>query len=74
MNYEKEKQIIKIPANPKRDNSAEEEKKAVLRVAAYCRVSTEQESQAGSYARQIEHYREKIEEREDWILYNGIVI
>lgn len=68
LNYEKEKQIIKIPANPKRDNSAEEEKKAVLRVAAYCRVSTEQESQAGSYARQIEHYREKIEEREDWIL------
>lgn len=68
LNYEKEKQVIKIPANQKRENSTEEEKKTVLRVAAYCRVSTEQESQAGSYARQVEHYREKIEKREDWAL------
>lgn len=60
LNYEKEKQVIKIPANQKRGNSTGEEKKTVLRVAAYCRVSTEQESQAGSYARQVEHYREKI--------------
>ena len=68
MNYEKEKQVIKIPANQKQGNSTGEKKKTVLRVAAYCRVSTEQESQAGSYVRQVEHYREKIKKREDWAL------
>lgn len=68
LSCEKEKQVIKIPANKKREYSTEEEKKTALRVAAYCRVSTEQESQAGSYARQVEHYREKIEKREDWVL------
>ena len=37
-----------------------------LRVAAYCRVSTEMESQEGSYETQISHYRQMIEEREEW--------
>ena len=39
-----------------------------LRVAAYCRVSTENEEQATSYQTQIEHYTEVIEKNPDWIL------
>lgn len=67
MNHKKEKRVIKIPAKQKRERSIEENR-PILRVAAYCRVSTEQESQAGSYARQIAHYEEKIGKREGWVL------
>ena len=31
-----------------------------LRVAAYCRVSTDLEEQEGSFETQVRHYREKI--------------
>lgn len=37
-----------------------------LRVAAYCRVSTEQEEQLGSFANQVEYYTRLIEGEEDW--------
>lgn len=36
-----------------------------LRVAAYCRVSTELDEQEGSYDTQMSHYREKIENAPD---------
>lgn len=68
MNTGKEKQVLKIPASSRQIIGDEEETKPCLRVSAYCRVSTEQESQAGSYARQIAHYEEKIKKRDDWIL------
>ena len=42
------------------------EKKA-LRVAAYCRVSTDQESQTESYEIQVEHYRKFIMQHDDWV-------
>ena len=45
-----------------------EEKKRKLRVAAYCRVSTEQEEQLGSFANQVEYYTRLIESEEDWEL------
>lgn len=62
MNTPEEKQVLKIPAVSIRVNRIAEEKKQRLRVAVYCRVSTEQETQASSYARQMTYYKEKIEE------------
>lgn len=44
----------------------DKESKKTLRVAAYCRVSTEYEEQAGSYATQVEHYTAEIEKNPDW--------
>ena len=37
-----------------------------LRVAAYCRVSTDNEEQASSYEAQISYYTEKIGNNPDW--------
>ena len=39
-----------------------------LRVAAYCRVSTDMEEQASSYASQIRSYTELISQHESWEL------
>lgn len=39
-----------------------------LRVAAYCRVSTELEEQQNSYQVQIEYYTEKINQNKEWTL------
>lgn len=47
-------------------NPADSSKK--LRVAAYCRVSTDSEEQISSYESQVKYYKEKIEERDDWKL------
>ena len=62
-----EKQVLKIPATAN-EPTEKENIKNLLKVAAYCRVSTEQENQMGSYERQISYYKEKIEKREGWIL------
>ena len=39
-----------------------------IRVAAYCRVSTDTEEQLESYKSQVQYYTELIESRKDWIL------
>lgn len=52
-----------IPA--KKDFAPEAKQK--LRVAAYCRVSTDTETQAGSYELQIQYYTEYIKSNPDWI-------
>lgn len=39
-----------------------------LKVAAYCRVSTYEDTQAGSYELQLQHYREKIDANPEWEL------
>lgn len=52
-----------IPA--KRDIEPEGEKRK-LRVCAYCRVSTEEDNQAGSYELQVQNYTEMISSNEDW--------
>lgn len=44
------------------------EKTKVRRVAAYCRVSTDEEAQATSFELQVKHYTEYIGSHEDWIL------
>ena len=67
MKMKEERQVLKIPAvSP--IGKITEEKKQTLCVAAYCRVSTELDQQAGSYARQMSYYREKIDKKEGWIL------
>ena len=43
-----------------------DEEKPKLRVAAYCRVSTDSEEQATSYETQIEHYTAYIQGHPDW--------
>lgn len=40
----------------------------IQRVAAYCRVSTYEEAQAGSFELQMQHYREIIEKNSRWKL------
>lgn len=40
----------------------------VQRIAAYCRVSTYEESQAGSFELQVQHYREMIARNPKWEL------
>ena len=58
-----EMRVVVIPAK-----SCEENKQAAkcLRVAAYCRVSTDQEEQESSYEAQISYYTEKIGKNNDW--------
>ena len=46
----------------------EGEEPPVKRVAAYCRVSTDQEAQSSSYDLQVKHYTEFISAKEGWIL------
>ena len=48
--------VTVIPARARVGNNQETESKTKLRVAAYCRVSTDSEEQASSYEVQIEHY------------------
>lgn len=67
MDRKEEKNVLKIPAYLKPTERIEEEKKQRLRVAAYCRVSTEQESQSSSYANQISYYQNKINKKDDWV-------
>ena len=41
-----------------------------LRVAAYCRVSTYEDAQAGSFELQIQHFKEQITKNQDWQFVN----
>ena len=44
------------------------EEKPKLRVAAYCRVSTDSDEQASSYEVQVEHYTQFIQKNPEWEL------
>lgn len=57
--------VVIIPP-PKKEYSAEDAPK--LRVAAYCRVSTQEEQQVGSFEMQVHHYRQKIQSNPAWEL------
>ena len=59
-----EKKIIVIPA--KNESPQEQAKKRNLRVAAYCRVSTQQEEQLNSSETQVRHYTEAINAEPNW--------
>ncbi len=60
------KKISVIPPNPLYDKNIKPSE-IRLRVAAYCRVSTEQEEQEGSYQAQVDYYTKKINEDPKWI-------
>ena len=58
--------VIVIPA--KVETPQEQEKKRHLRVAAYCRVSTDSEEQLSSYENQLAYYTEKIMKEPGWTM------
>ncbi len=58
-----QREVQIIPA--KRDLEPESEKKK-LRVCAYCRVSTDEDTQASSYELQVQNYTKMIQENEEW--------
>ena len=57
--------IVEIPAS-KRESAGRKNAVRKLRVAAYCRVSTEEEEQQGSFEIQKLYYTEKIESTPEW--------
>lgn len=60
------KNITVIPARRKVGNAVNKEEKPKLRVAAYCRVSTDSDEQATSYETQMEHYTSYIQRNPEW--------
>lgn len=58
--------VITIPANP--DLALSREVKRQLRVAAYCRVSTDDEEQLTSYEAQQNYYTDKIMTNKNWTM------
>ena len=56
------RKVVIIPAKSKEALQTFEK----LRVAAYCRVSTDQEEQETSYEAQISYYTEKISKNPKW--------
>ncbi|OIJ17345.1 recombinase family protein [Anaerobacillus alkalilacustris] len=60
--------VTVIPARARNRNNDKEEAKPKLRVAAYCRVSTDSEEQASSYEVQVQHYTSYIEGNPEWEL------
>ena len=60
--------VMVIPAKRQVGNNIKKAEKPKLRVAAYCRVSTDSDEQATSYEAQIEHYTEYISKNPEWVL------
>ena len=58
------KLVTKIEANPLLSKHTNPNK--LLRVAAYCRVSTDSEDQLESYKAQVSHYTDKISKNPQW--------
>ena len=59
--------VMVIPARRQVGNTArQQEDKPKLRVAAYCRVSTDSDEQATSSEAQVEHYTEFIQKNPEW--------
>ena len=57
--------VVIIPPQKRRELAEEPPK---LRVAAYCRVSTQEEKQVGSFDMQIHHFAKRIEANPQWEL------
>lgn len=62
------KNITFIPARKRVGNTIAKEERPKLRVAAYCRVSTDSDEQASSYEVQVEHYTKFIQNNPEWEL------
>lgn len=59
---------MKMTVIPARPQAAEQKEEKQIRVAAYCRVSTDYEEQESSYEIQCSHYRKLIEDTKGWTL------
>ena len=59
------RKVTIIPANSKRTEPGKPSNQK-LRVAAYCRVSTDSEEQINSYKNQLAYYTEKINSKTEW--------
>ena len=62
--------VVEIPANPALRDFRKRKQK--LRVAAYCRVSTEEEEQQNSFEVQVSYYTDKITHHDGWEI-DGII-
>ena len=60
-----QRRVTIIPAKPQ---AVQEELKRQLKVAAYCRVSTEEEEQQSSYEAQCSYYTDKIMTNPEWTM------
>ncbi|XJZ27715.1 recombinase family protein [Bacillota bacterium Lsc_1132] len=60
--------VTVIPARTRIGNNIKTETRPKLRVAAYCRVSTDSDEQATSYEVQVEHYTNYIKNNPEWEL------
>ena len=60
--------VTVIPARRRRMQTNEEQIIPKIKVAAYCRVSTDSDEQATSYEMQVEHYTEYITKNPEWEL------
>ena len=60
------RRVTVIPADPQM--ARQDIRKKHLRVAPYCRVSTDKEEQLSSYEAQIEYYTDKINSNPDWTM------
>ena len=60
--------VTVIPARRRRMQTDEAQKIPKIKVAAYCRVSTDSDEQSTSYEMQVEHYTEYITKNPEWEL------
>lgn len=60
--------VMVIPARRQVGNTVKQSAQKKLRVAAYCRVSTDSEEQETSYEAQVTHYTEYIQKNLEWEL------
>ena len=60
--------VMVIPAKRQVGNTVKQYEQKKLRVAAYCRVSTDSDEQETSYEAQVTHYTEYIQKNPDWEL------
>ena len=58
--------VMVIPARRQVGNNVKKADQPKLRVAAYCRVSTDSDEQETSYEAQVQHYTDYIRSRPDW--------
>ena len=58
--------VMVIPARRQVGNAVNQSEQKKLRVAAYCRVSTDSEEQETSYESQVTHYTEYIQKNPEW--------
>ena len=59
--------VTTIPPRKQRNHAVTSQETRKIRVAAYCRVSTDTEEQATSYQAQIAHYEEVIHRNPEWV-------